>query len=309
LQRGEAVPWGRGMWITDRGVEIIGRAGRRDEVEWDRVGRVDVDRGIFRLWVEGEQRPRVQIMVGEPNFFPGYALVVQRLRGQPMTPPPPVQFTAAPRATVTPLPSGESAVRLEFAPTVEDHMALARRWYETTPEGRRAWAGRVWTLPGVVLAIGMLIGLINLFNRDMQVVHGVVALILLGGLLLRPLLGWLIRALDRARVSRELRAAQQLAVQGRGPDPFGPREVQLGPEGYVLRTGYVEARHDWKDVSRAEWFAGYVFVFLAGDRTRRETVGLILPPRAFSSPGDARELRERIEGWHTASVAAGRSLF
>jgi YcxB-like protein len=160
-----------------------------------------------------------------------------------------------------------------------------------------------------VLAIGMLIGLINLFNRDMQVVHGVVALILIGGLLLRPLLGWLIPALDRARVSRELKAARELARQGRGPDPFGPREVQLGPEGYVLRTPYGEAQHSWNDVSRAEWFDGYVFVFLASDRVRRETVGLILPPRAFSSPGDARELRERIEGWRTASAAAGRPFF
>ena len=319
LGRGEAAAWGRGLWITPRGVEIPNRARGRDEVEWDRIARVDVERGVFRLWVEGDPKPRVQMPVAEPNFFPGYALVARRLQGQPLAVPTTVAASlptpkAAPPLAVTPspplpVPAGSDAIRLEYTPTIDDHLALSRRYYRATPEGRKTWAGRVWPLPLLVIGAGMLIGLINLFNKDIPEIDGAAAVILIVGLLLRPLLGWLMPALDRARLSRELQAARELAFQGRGPDPFATREALLWPDGYVLRTPFGEGRHGWNEVSRVEWFEGYVFVFLAPDRVRRERIELILPPRVFRGPRQSRELYEQIEAWRAAAGNVGRSRF
>jgi hypothetical protein len=316
LQRGEAVPWGRALSITPRGVEVVNRGGGRLEVEWDRIGRVDVQQGVFRLWVAGDPKPRAQMMVAEPNFFPGYALVVRRLQGQPLAAPTavtaslPAPKTAPPAAVAlspsSPLPEGADAVRLEYTPTIEDHLALARRFYRATPEGRRVWAGRVWPLPLLVIGVGLLIGLINIFNKDIPEIDGVAAVILIIGMLLRPLVGWLAPLLDRARLSRELRAARELAWQGRGPDPFAVREALLWPQGYVLRTPSGEGRHGWGEVSRVECFEGYVFVFLAPDRVRRERIELILPPRTFRDRRQSRELAEQIEAWHAAVVDDGR---
>ena len=176
-------------------------------------------------------------------------------------------------------------------------MALTRRYYRATPEGRRAWAGRVWPLPLLLIGAGAVIGLINIFNKDVPAVDGVAAVMLIIGMLLRPLLGWLIPLGERSRLTRDLQGARELARQGRGPDPFAAREALLWPEGYVLRTPTGEGRHGWNEVSRVEWFEGYVFVFLAADRVRRERIELILPPRAFRNRRKSRELAEQIEAW------------
>ena len=58
IGRGESVAWTPAMRISGRGVEVVNRAGAADEVEWDRIARVDVERGIFRLWEEGVDKPR-----------------------------------------------------------------------------------------------------------------------------------------------------------------------------------------------------------------------------------------------------------
>ena len=295
LRRGESVEWTRAMRISNRGVEIVGRAG--EDVEWDRIARVDVERGIFRLWVEGTEKPRVQTQVGEPNFFPGYVLVVQRLRGQSGASAVPAATVQAAPAPAPAISEGTGSIRVQFAPTVEDNAALTRWHYRATPAGRKAWAGRVWGLPVAVLLIGLLIGVINLVNKDMAELSAIAAAILIGGLLLRVLLGWLIPVMDRMRLARELRAAQELARQGRGADPFGPREVLLGPEGYAIRAPQWQGRHGWTEVSRVEWSDGYVFVFLAADRVRRETIELILPPRAFHGLHEAEDAYQRMLAW------------
>ena len=307
LGRGESVAWTPAMRISNRGVEVVGRAGAADEVEWDRIARVDVERGIFRLWEAGFEKPRVGVPVGGPNFFPGYALVLQRLQGKPETRAAPAAATPA-AAPVPPTPSEMTGgIKIEYAPAVEDHAALMLWFYRATPEGRKAWAVRVWSLPLVVIAIGLVIGLINLFNKDIPEIHAAAAVMLAVGLLLRPLLGWLIPVLDRARLARELRAAQELARQGRGADPFGPREVFLGPEGYALRTARGQDRRAWNQVSRVEWSDGYVFVFLAADRVRRETTSLILPPRAFHGAGEAEEAYARMRAWQEGAPGRPRS--
>ncbi len=218
LGRGESVEWTPAMRISSRGVEVVNRAGAADDVDWDRIARVDVERGVFRLWVEGVDKPRVEVPVGGPNFFPGYALVLQRLQGQPAIPAAP-----APLAAASTLSEGTESIRIEYTPTVDDSAALTR-WYRwATLAGRKEWAVRVWTLPLVVIAIGLLIGLINLFSHDMPEGNAAAAAILAAGLLLRPLLGWLLPALDRMRLSRELRAAQQLARGARGGPVRPPR--------------------------------------------------------------------------------------
>ncbi len=308
IERGESVAWTPAMRISGRGVEVVNRAGAADEVDWDRIARVDVERGIFRLWVEGVDKPRVQVPVGLPNFFPGYALVLPRLQGQPAAPATPAPaIQAAPSSAAPALSEGMDSIRIEYTPTVNDSAALRRWYYRATPAGRKAWAVRVWSLPMVVLGVGLMIGLINIFNKDMPEMDAVAAAILVVGLLLRPLLGWLIPALDRARLVRELRAAQQAAREGRGADPFGRREVLLAPEGYAIRTPHGQGRHGWSEVSRIEWSEGYVFVFLAADRVRRETVGLTLPPRAFHGRWAAEEACERIRVWQEAAPGPGPS--
>ncbi len=111
--------------------------------------------------------------------------------------------------------------------------------------------------------------------------------------------------MDRARLGRELKAAHEAAKRGRMTDPFVPREVVMGRQGYVLRRRNGEARHGWGEASRAEWFDGYVFVFLAAGKVRREATGLLIPPRAFGSLSDGRKACERMQEWHGAAAEGG----
>ena len=302
--RGESVLWTRSMHINNRGVEITAKGRGAEEAEWERIARVEVTAGIFRLWLEGEQKPRVQIPVAEPNFFPGYALVARRLEGPPAAPPP----VAAPPDAVSAdaLRADGNNLRLEYTPTVADHDALARHHYRTTPGGRKAWLGRVWGLPVVLIAVSLLIGGINYFNLDMPFVYGIAAAFMAGGFFLRLLLGLLLPMADRSRLARELKAAHEAAKQGRATDPFIPREVMMGRQGYVLRTHNGEARHGWGEVSRVEWFEGYVFVFLTGSKVRREATGLLIPPRAFGDAHEGREAYGRMQEWHGAGAEGAR---
>ena len=227
LGRGESVAWTSAMQIGKRGVAVVSRAGAVDEIDWDRITRVDVERRIFRLWEVGSEKPRVQIPVGGPNFFPGYALVLQHLQGQPLAPAVPPTIQAPPTApeppsAAPPSSAGTDSIRIEYTPTVEDHAALTRWFYRATPEGRKAWAVRVWTLPLVVIAIGLMIGLINLFNKDMPEMDAVAAGLLILGLLLRPLLGWSIRALDRARLRARAAGRAGAGAPGAGGGPVRP---------------------------------------------------------------------------------------
>ena len=293
LQRGESAPWTRSMQINNRGVEITDKKRGWEEVEWERIARVDVSAGIFRLWVEGEAKPRVQLPVAEPNFFPGYAVVAARLEAPAANSP-----ARAPAAAVVPVipEAGErDVIRLEYTPTVEDHDALTRQYPRTRPAGRKAWLGRVWALPALLIGVSVLIGGVNFFNKDIPWIYGMAAAFMAGGFLLRLLLGWLMPVLDRARLARELKAAHEAAKQGRATDPFIPREVVLGRQGYLLRTRNGELRQSWSGVSRVEWFKGYLFVFLAGGKVRREATGLLIPPRAFDDMRQAREAYETIQ--------------
>ncbi len=178
LQRGESVPWTRSMQINNRGVEITDKKRGWEEVEWERIARVDVSAGIFRLWVEGETKPRVQLPVAEPNFFPGYAVVAGRLEGSSANPP-----TQAPPAAAPAIPDvgGSDAFRLEYTPTVEDHDALTRQYPRTTAAGRKAWLGRVWPLPAMLIGVAVLIGGINYFNKDIPWIYGMAAAFMAGG--------------------------------------------------------------------------------------------------------------------------------
>lgn len=309
IQRGESAPWTNAMRINNRGVEIVGKSGAVEEVEWERIARVDLDRGVFRLWVEGSEKPRVQATVGGPNFFPGYYLVVQRLQGQPTGRAAPASASVPPAPATGALPAGVDSIRIEYTPTVEDHAALTQWYYRATPEGRKAWAVRVWTLPLIVVGFGVLFGLINLFNKDLPEGYSAAAIILVVGMLFRPLLGWLIGVVERAKQGRELRAASELARQGQGGDPFARREVSLGPEGYVIQTPHWRSPHGWNEASRIEWSKGYIFVFRAGGRVRRESTGLILPPRAFQGARGAEEAYEQMRTWQEEAQAPRRPLF
>ena len=207
LQRGESVPWTRSYADQQSRRRNHGQGGW-EEVEWERIARVDVERGIFRLWVEGDREAaRTDRRWRSRTFSPATRSSSSGSRTawgfrNPWCGGPGRAGAGGDSCDF----GGNGSIRVEFTPTVEDHAALTRWYYRTTPEGRKAWAGRVWRLPVFVLVIGLLVGVVNLANKDMAESSAIAAAILVGGLLLRPLLGWLIAAQDRARLSRELRA-------------------------------------------------------------------------------------------------------
>ena len=284
LGRGESVEWTPAMRISSRGVEVVNRAGAADDVDWDRIARVDVERGVFRLWVEGVDKPRVEVPVGGPNFFPGYALVLQRLQGQPAIP----AAHGAARRRIDPV--GRNG---EYTDRVHTDRGRQRRADALVPLGDAGGAEGVGD-PGLDASAGR--DRHRAADRANQPVQP------------RHARGERRRRRDPGRRAAAA-AAPGLAASGARPnaavaraaggaggsrtraraDPFGRREVLLTPEGYAIHTPNGQGRHGWNEVSRVEWFDGYVFVFLAADRVRREMVGLILPPRAFHGRWAAEE--------------------
>jgi hypothetical protein len=99
LQAGEVIPWTPRMRITQQGIETTpagffsrdlrrlsakgeGKPGDWTLVTWRQVRAADLREGVFRLWVQGESSPRVELPMGAPNLHPGYAVVASVLRGE-----------------------------------------------------------------------------------------------------------------------------------------------------------------------------------------------------------------------------------
>jgi hypothetical protein len=103
LDKGETLPWTRRMRISLHGLEIEpqrwwerdlrdmarslagwfrwaeGSRGGWPSVTWDHIDRMTIEAGVFRLWANGEPRPRLQILTGLPNFHPGYLVAINLL--------------------------------------------------------------------------------------------------------------------------------------------------------------------------------------------------------------------------------------
>jgi hypothetical protein len=79
LRSGESLVWGKNVRITPHGLEILDRTGREELVEWPRCRRSQFEQGTYRIWIDDEEKPRLQINSAEPNFWP-IAALIQRFR-------------------------------------------------------------------------------------------------------------------------------------------------------------------------------------------------------------------------------------
>jgi hypothetical protein len=77
LRLGEMVDWTPELRIGSRGLDVADRKGVGEHVEWQRVTNLEVNQGIFRLWVNSNAKPLHQTTTAQPNFFPAYSLALR----------------------------------------------------------------------------------------------------------------------------------------------------------------------------------------------------------------------------------------
>jgi hypothetical protein len=77
VSRDGAIDWTPEARITARGLQLVDKQGHLEIVEWRRIGRDEIANGTLRLWLDGEDRPRLQIGTSKPNFYPIYFLLFQ----------------------------------------------------------------------------------------------------------------------------------------------------------------------------------------------------------------------------------------
>lgn len=313
IQRGDTVAWTPRLRLSAEGVAVSRKpdpfrgdlaqtlkaltSPRKDEWEvipWDRVARIDTDQGIFRLWVEGQSRPLVQVPTGLPNFHPGFLVASEILkRGSkgPMRP-----GAAGPTA----VPGQGPLLRAGFAWTVEDHIAESRYLARATPEGRKAWRERILIPTGIAAGLAFACALMPYLRGELSASTFAIALgaIVVGTPALAFALAAWARKTDAKRIAAEIDAAHERAGQGQGPDPLDEWQVVMGQGGYVIQMSDGQIRRPWSEVERVDWSDGYIVAVLPGDKVRREEVELTLPLRAFDSEEDARLAYDRLVDWH-----------
>ena len=294
LDRGESLAWTPKMRIDPRGVEVPNGWGGRRFVEWERIARVAVDKGVFRLWVEGRRGPVVALWTGLPNFLPGFLLVTSILNQQ----------AAAPReAASVPGSTPGEVFAVEYTQSAEDHVMLARHHDRASPAGREGWLIRTSILPGFATFIALVIVLAKYLKGDYDgwVFAALLAASGFGGVL--AYLAWsaLLLGADRRRITRELRLAHELAANGEGAEPFERFEVAFGPLGYALRRGDAEVWRPWGQVAAVERYRGYIITRIDGGKVRDDWYELIAPPRAFGAAGGTRRAFGDLSAWHGAA--------
>ncbi|HVV99123.1 MAG TPA: hypothetical protein VHB77_02215 [Planctomycetaceae bacterium] len=307
LRRGESVSWTPRMRLTPRGIDIVPPRWWEDlaalfqrrpvSATWEQIERTNFEQGFFELWIRGTKRSAIKLPVQSPNFHAGWLIAATVLQAQSEQRKVEAE-NRRPALPEPPLPA-ESSQALRYAANLEDHLAMNQYYLCTNPQGRNEALIRVWLFPGVLMAIfGVTVCARYFKGMTTPDRLGIeLAITLGGGLTLAALLALAVRLMDRARTRSELNVAHMLAQQGKATDPFLPKEVTLGPGGYALKNmhGYLQRR--WSEVSRADWFRGYIFVFLAGDTVKREQMGLVIPPRAFENENQAREIHSRMQEW------------
>ncbi len=313
LQRGESVAWTPRLRLSRGGIAVSPRqnawqgglpqpfkaqtsphGGKWEVIPWERVAKVDTDQGVFRLWVEGQSRPFVQLPTGLPNFHPGY-LVATAILGRRSSDSP----TPSP-ASPTEVPGQGPLLRAGFTWTVEDHIAENDYLAVATPEGRKAWRGRILIPTGIAAGLAFACALMPFLRGELSPSTFAIAsgAIVVG----TPILGFALKAwarkTDATRIAAEIEAAHERAQEGRGPDPLDEWQVVMGPGGYVIRMSDGQIRRPWSEVERVERFGGYIITVLPEDKVRREQIELTLPSRAFDSDDEARLAFERLVDWH-----------
>lgn len=85
IAREAAIEWTPELRIRGRGLELIDAHGGCELVEWDRLSRLEIDYGKLKLFHDGNDRPRLEMPVARPNFYPAYFVAVrlwQEARGR-----------------------------------------------------------------------------------------------------------------------------------------------------------------------------------------------------------------------------------
>jgi hypothetical protein len=76
LSRGDAVEWVPRLRLRSRGLEVDDR-GRVGFIEWRRVDKLDIDQGMFRLWLDADPKPILTAPAHIANFYPAYCLAMR----------------------------------------------------------------------------------------------------------------------------------------------------------------------------------------------------------------------------------------
>jgi hypothetical protein len=79
LARGEPIPWIKAMCIHPDGLEVESPA-IHGRIHWGQIDSVGMDDGQFQLRRRGDSQPALKVPTHLPNFFPGYQLILDRLK-------------------------------------------------------------------------------------------------------------------------------------------------------------------------------------------------------------------------------------
>jgi len=95
---GDAVTWGDGLRFFPEGLEYRASGFLRRKapvmIPFDQISGLDITDGQFRLWRTGQKGHAVKESVAQPNFFPGYFLLLRVLASESGRPVPAEAATA-----------------------------------------------------------------------------------------------------------------------------------------------------------------------------------------------------------------------
>ena len=292
VERGETVPWVDQLRIRADGL-VVGAKENEELVPWAKIARLDIDQGICKLRLTGEDKPRVELPTSTKNFYPGYRLAAEYLKKNANGPG---EKTDEPTAPAETIPS----LKIAYANTVADFLALRLYEYRTNMTKWREWQIQAWDLPGIIIVPALItvvaswyIGRITQETAILGAVGCVPAAILL-----RVGRGKGLWFSERRRIAAELQAAHQWAQQQRCPDPFLERQISFDEAGCVIHAGDGTVRWKWRDLSRIDFFEGYLFIYLGADQIHKEEIALLIPARAFANAAEVRRAFEALKSLH-----------
>jgi hypothetical protein len=305
LNLGRPVCWTAGMVLHRTSLEINTGDARWLHLEWKQIARADLDQAVFSLWQKGVSSPVVQIAANQPNFYPGYRILVAQLRKEPSVAPDPSPDAALPMHKLnSPL---HGAISVEYAVNADD-LRVLYRYEQQMPENRK----KRWIETGrcfIIFAFFLLIFLPLLIAKALPFDLGTLTLVVIFLISLFFALSnaYVRRRRDYKQISTELQDARKLAMEGKCADPSHPQRITLHANGVLWESAQEQKKCAWAEFSRIEWFEGYTLVFRAADRTSREKNELLIPPRAFRDRQEAERFFETICRWHANATESSRT--
>jgi hypothetical protein len=297
LERKHAVPWLDQLRIRTDGL-VLGSQATEEFVPWAKIVRLDVNEGVFKLWLQGEEKPRVELPTSTPNFYPGYFLAAEYVKKNANGPLLKADEALEP-AEATP------SLTVAYANTVDDFLVLRRYEYRTDRTKWLAWQVKAWDLSMLIVIPGLVTSVATWYTHWITQEAAILGAAgsVLAALLLRPCRGKVLWFLERRKVAAELQAAHLWAEHRRCPDPFLDRRISFDRTGYLVRTPAGAVCANWRDLSRIEFFEDYLFLYLGADQIHPEQIALLIPARAFANAEAARKAFEALKALHTKASA------